>query len=158
MKGFTAMKKLSVIFLILLFGCGPQLSYVPGTSSTYVIDFSKYSKQNFIITPDKYPGKYESIGMITVVFMPEAKKENKYVFDEFKMYQGEQKLWASQKIDMEKIPDNFHEKAVSMGANAVINFEIKPYSEMHRVSQTENVKIDGLEVSGFAIKRLGAFK
>jgi len=148
------MKNLLIIsILITILNCAPTKEFIPQEKSEFVVDFSKYSKQNFLFTPYQYSGKYKSSGMISISFMPEAKLIKEYPFKN-QMYQGEQKYWQIQKVDLEKIIESFHKKAISMGANAIITFKINSVTKTYEVGSTNPVIITGVELTGFAIKRL----
>ena len=43
------------------------VTYIPAATQFYAIDFSKYTELGFLITPEKFIGEYESIGIVAVV-------------------------------------------------------------------------------------------
>jgi hypothetical protein len=59
-----------------LFSCATvKRKYIPKVLSVSAFDLSKYSNQGFLITPNKYNGDYESVGIISAIAMPKAKLE-----------------------------------------------------------------------------------
>lgn len=70
------MKKLILFVLVLMplfHSCTTlEIAKFPREEVLYGIDFTKYSKTGFLITPEKYSGNYESIGLVEFVYMPEA--------------------------------------------------------------------------------------
>ena len=69
------MKKLLLILSIFLFvGCVTAPKRIPEVMIIMNVDFTKYSQKEFLFTPDSYTGDYESKGLITLTFYPEANK------------------------------------------------------------------------------------
>jgi len=154
------------IVVILIISCSPRINNIPGYTSISTIDFTKYSKIGFLITPYKYAGDYKSIGIIDIVVMPnlnlrENSQKNKNKKQYFILNMQEisnfniQRLpyWHQDKVDFEKCLDALVSKAKGMDADAIVDFSIQsieiPYP---------TVIHEGMRLSGFAIKRLGAFK
>ncbi len=152
------MKKLLIIIFISLIGCTPpKKSMYPREVSIYAIDFSEYSKKNFLFTPYRYLGDYESLGLVTVEIRPMAKLVKKSV-DTGTGVGLTKDVWEVEKIKMGAIIEEVYKKAINMGANAVVDLEINTNFETLEANSTNPVTVNNIEISGFAIKRLGAFK
>lgn len=108
-------------------------------------------KEGFLISPEKYPGDYESIGMLDISIYPTAARQPE-IPKSHKIRPGEyaQGYWLIAKIKPEEVVEIIHEKAKGMGADAVINFRVT--SIQKQVDYDLNLK--GVNVSGFAIKRI----
>jgi hypothetical protein len=120
------MKKILLFVIVILSGCA-TLDDIPGSTSIMVIDFSKYSKEGFLITPDEtFLDEYNSIGLFNISLFPRAKKlgyEN--ITPELrKMYliNGE---WAIDPISTNDVIDTVYSRCKAMGADAVINFKLE---------------------------------
>ncbi len=142
------MKKLFVPFAImitLLMGCTTAIEL---EKELYHVgfDFTKYSKNNFLITPEGYTGGYESVGLITTIIYPEVRKMSITDLDKSWMKLGV--VWSVKRIDPKEAIDSMYVQALNMGADALIRFNIKTISKPNGI-----YNIYGYEVSGFAIKR-----
>ena len=142
--------------LILLFSCAPYVSRIPGNTLLVKIDFSKYSKEDFLITPYEYRGDYEAIGLISNKVAPEAHLVEKNIDNAGVTIT--KKEWQVEFIDVKKMIDELYKNAINMGANAIVDLKNFSSSEVIMVSSTKSITIESLEIRGFAIKRLGAFK
>lgn len=104
-------------------------------------DFSYYSMQGFLFTPESYLFDYESIGLIRVSIFPEVKFNKDAVSDYDKKYaQGE--------IETAEVIDSMYYMAKDMGANAIINFKVEDISYVNGP-----MIVKGKLAQGFAIKR-----
>lgn len=112
----------------------------PEIINTYGFDFSEYTEEGFLITPEQYLGEYQSIGLIRVVMWPEVTSRSG---------SGDQYYWQTGDLNVEKAIDEIYKKADSLGANAITRFEITSTSR-----RNGNIIVEGVEISGFAIKRL----
>lgn len=151
------MKKIMILALIVLFaGCTTTLYNIQSKSDFFGIDFTKYSQKGFLITPEKYIGEYESIGMIEYKLIPGAR----YVvsgtyYDNF----GEEvdtHTWVVDQIKFSQAIDSIYVKAKSMGANAIMNFDfnIEYNEEFNNPMEYNNpIIISGYRITGFAIKK-----
>lgn len=147
------MKKLFVatfLPLLLLLGC--QSYEMQKAVILYGYDFTKYSKNNFLFTPEKYSGKYESVGLMYVLMWPEIKKSEKTVKSEnTSFYDRSVDYYGVVKVSPTEGLDSLYERAVKMGADCVMNLEINS-----KQGANGPVVFDYYELSGFAIKRLDA--
>lgn len=157
------------IFLITLLcslftGCTTveELSFVPRKESLFGIDFSKYSKQGFLITPEKYAGEYQSIGLITYEYLPSAeykpgtsRPNPYYVPGNPKTSQFIPiKMWITEDVKVEQVMDSVYTRCKILGADALVNFKIEPKTETYSSVVYKNPPIiNGYSISGFAIKR-----
>jgi hypothetical protein len=146
------LKFFSLLLVVILLSCAPNIKQIPSSLSIYEIDFSKYSEMNFLFTPYKYLGDYKSIGLVSVTYMPEANFEQVVTGKGT----GVEELWKIENVNLENIIEAFHKKAINMGANAVVDLTIENIPRT--IYAATPVTISGVKLSGFAIKRLGAFK
>jgi len=131
------MRFLKYLVLILVFGCSPKI--INPESFYFAIDFTKYSKEGFLITPEKYLGEYESIGLVEYVLIPGATKSDYgYQVDDIRLSQGIDSLFSLAK---------------DMGADAIMNFNINSTQREHTFFMQGQLVLEGFELSGFAIKR-----
>jgi len=147
------MKKLIVLFLIILTGCAVTIYNIDPINEYFGIDFTKYSKEGFLFTPEKYLGEYESIGMIEYKLIPGAKyKIYKQVYGQEAKYK-----WFTEYIEFSQAVDSIYFMAKSMGANTIMNFDfsIEYNEEFSNPMEYKNpITIYGYRITGFAIKRL----
>ena len=131
------MRFLRFLVLILLFGCAPYI--ISPESSYFAIDFTKYSKEGFLFTTEKYLGDYESIGLVEYVLVPGARKSDLgYQVDDIRL---------SQAID------SLYYLAKDMGADAIVNFDAKSIQREYSFFSEGRIILNGYELGGFAIKR-----
>lgn len=155
---------LLICMSLIVSACSIKLKHIRGYESKMVLDFTKYTEQGFLITPFKYLGDYESIGIITVKVMPEANFISKKIMkakypassaDEYDL----EEWWEIEDINSEMVIDILYESAVEMGADAIVEFDIEVINQRYGYGIAANpVTLYGYEMSGYAIKRLGAFK
>ena len=119
--------------------CGTSRQ-IPQTTVVSVLDFTPYSQQGFLFSPASYYGDFDSIGFVTVTVYPECN------FDT----QSSEEVWERecQEISTRDGLDAMYQTAKDMGADAVTNLEVRPISVT-----VKRVRMGGIEVSGFAIKR-----
>lgn len=133
------MKKLVLVLLtLLLIGCNPGYE-IGKLIFTYEYDFTKYSENNFLFTPEKYDGEYESVGLLKVEFFPPIKKnDNPESYSKYKQ----------EEINTQEAIDSLYMLAKRMGADAIMNFKVEPTELDYGFMIGE-----GVQVKGFAIKR-----
>ena len=158
------MQKFIFLFLISLafYSCGPtliELQSIYGSKDFYSIDFTKYSKLGFLITPEKYIGEYESIGIVRYEVYPGAtyqlisnKPNPKYGTNANEPMMITVRAWDIKKISMQEVIDGMYDQCRQMGADALINFDVK-YESIPYSGISNPVTINGYTISGFAIKR-----
>lgn len=162
------MKNVILLILVyLMFGCETakqleELSFIPKKELFYTIDFSRFTEQGFLITPEKYSEKYKSIGLVTYEYLPSGTyklvglTKNPFYNPQVDKTEPEYlqlKNWVFEPIHYEKAMDSLYIKCKSMGADALVNFRIEVKSEEIGVGYKNSSTVKGLLLSGFAIKR-----
>ena len=144
------MKKLLIV--LFLFTSCKVLNYIPKEESIYGLNFTKYSEQGFLITPEKYLGDYESIGIFNYTFVPSAS-----IFIEKKVMSSgilrERKIWLKENYSIYDGLDSLYNFSKSIGADAIINFQFNIVTRNYTYGYENPVTLEGFELSGFAIKR-----
>src|SRR3990172_5295829 len=138
---------LIILFVFYFFNCGTP-DHIPKQVNYYGFDFTKYSAQDFLFTPEKYNGEYESVGILEVEIFPEVFRTKKQAEDAYYPWEGEVPWWFTEKITSEEILDSLFSLSKNMGANAIINLQISTVTKSYR-----NLTIEGKKASGFAVKR-----
>ena len=156
------MKKLIVILLsvILLISCTTlkQINNIQPSKYLYGIDFSPFTAKNFLITPEKYLDSYESIGLINYESFPGATYEFvKSIPTQETKINGEKVYndiyeWKTDRINIDSMINEVYNICVEMGADAIVNFEIKTITEPYLYIKNP-ITITGYKINGFAIKR-----
>jgi hypothetical protein len=157
------MKK-SILFIIVvaLSSCATSpFNRINPTEIVYGIDFSPFTQKGFLITPEKYAGSYESIGLINYEAFPGA--NYKEVEKSIENYYGSKKpvifkenKWVVDSISLQDVLTKVYNICVEMGADALVNFdyEIIPTSYGSVPRAIDNpLTIYGIHISGYAIKR-----
>jgi len=145
------MKRITFITCLLFAGCASQLTHIPAETETLGFDFRPYSAKGFLITPGTYQGDYDAIGMVTFIMWPEMnyskaqRRQNTFNTDGQPSTAG---YWERDVIVPDTAISNAYRQALSMGADALAHFEIRPVTKT-----VEHVVVLGMEVSGYAIKR-----
>ncbi|MFA7421746.1 MAG: hypothetical protein WCZ90_18830 [Melioribacteraceae bacterium] len=111
-------------------------------------DFTKFSKQGFLFTPESYNSEYESIGVINTTLFPEVKNQDYRTFGSNEYLPLGETGWSYKQINVSEAIDSMFVQATRMGANAIVRFDVKNTSK-----QNSYITIPGIEVTGFAIKR-----
>lgn len=109
-------------------------------------DFTSYTNEGFLFTPENYVGNYESIGILSVEILPELRKTGRGKAGQF---YTPNMLWQYIPVRTSEVLDSLYKKAINMGADAIINLVIKRTELTYK-----NVTAPGVEASGFAIKRI----
>ena len=146
-----------ILFFTILISC-TQLKYVPKYENVFVLDFTKYADLGFLITPEPYNGKYESIGLLNIILRPEAN----LITLEIPLSESMQektggkyktlKHWVMGEFNKQTILDLAYEESVKLNGNAIMNFRIYPNDEKYAIIPP--LTIPGIEIHGFIIKRL----
>ena len=104
-----------------------------------------------------YQGKYQSIGLITLIYEPEVRKDlptsgtnssGKVYDNSFYKKIAENRAWYIKNIKGEDALKAVYEQALSMGADALVNLNITT-----EIINNGGMLYDGIKISGFAIKR-----
>ncbi|MBV5334187.1 MAG: hypothetical protein JZU49_00085 [Sulfuricurvum sp.] len=131
------------------------MNKIPKTEEFTAIDFTKYTKQGFLITPEKYTGNYESIGIIDFVYMPQANLNTNYISNNYS-WKEETNLvvgqaWNIDKVNVQDAIEGIYNRCVDMGANALVSFSITAVTKDYLAIKNP-VVIPGYRITGFAIK------
>jgi len=163
------MKKLLfyVFIIVLLSGCTTafkiakldELQEIAEIKNFNSIDFTTYTAKGFFITPEKYMGEYNSIGIVRYEVYPGATyvKTSSIPNPEFGKTTGASaviflKEWKVNYISLQEVLGGMYEQCKKMGADALVNFEVKP-SAFPYLGISNPTSINGYIISGFAIKR-----
>ena len=154
-------KAIFVLIAISLSSCATltELKVIYPAEILYGIDFNSFTQKGFLITPEKYSGAYESIGMIDFTAKPGAQYKSTgrrinpyYTPDSSDPKSIEIYEWVVDSIAFEQVLTKVYKICVSMGADALVNFRneitLDPYSGIKNP-----VTITGYRITGFAIKR-----
>ncbi len=126
-------------------GCSQKYTHVDKQEVISSLDFTKYQKNDFLITPGEYGDNYTAIGIFTFTVYPESN----YI----KTTSGRNsKNWVSKDISSQEILDLAYETAVKKGANAITHFKIRATTKILN-DGIQNFSVTGLEMSGLLIKR-----
>lgn len=154
-------KSLFLLLAFSLYSCVSlnELKVIYPAEILYGIDFTPFTQKGFLITPEKYSGNYESIGIINFTAKPGAqykmsgRKPNPY----YKSGTDDQRYidvyeWAVDSIAFTEVLDKVYNICIGMGADALVNFQneitLDPYTGIKNP-----VTITGYRITGFAIKR-----
>jgi len=146
-------KSLSVILIIaIVAGCSTTLE---NTGGFYVrgYDFTEYTEQGFLFTPESYLGTYDAVGQINVDFIPEIREartregQRPVQIPGYDLIRHDGRYYHAQQPNTQDIIDHLYELSVEMGANAVTNF----YVSSRSWEGVSDIRI--VTVSGFAIRR-----
>ena len=146
---------LSIIAVLLISCSGPT-----GIERTVIVtgyDFSSYTANGFMFSPEQYLQPYEAIGLIDIQVIPEVKKwerpDSLRGFS-FETFPEPKRKWQVEEIKTEFLLQEMYERATRMGADAVVRLEIK--TETRLLGGAPTLEVPVFHISGFAIKRKGA--
>ena len=151
MQTMKSLKLLITITVLLILSSCSTVKEVPSYTEVRGFDFTKYTKEGFLFTPEGYSGRYESAGILSVRISPEIKRafepgDNFADFDRVQDAAGNE--WIVEKPDTENAIETMYKQALEMGADALINFDISSEALTSEIPATIVI------VNGFAIKRL----
>ena len=153
-----------VILSMLMFSCKViELSHIPQKEIIKGIDFRKYTEKGFLITPEKYNGEYESIGIINYLIMPEANRKIQEVVipttkskweDSDYIYRRSEGIfkWVIKEVDVQIALDGIYKQCIEIGADALVNFSAVSENEEYLYTNPP-LSLKGIRITGFAIKR-----
>lgn len=152
------MKKNFIILLLIamaliIHSCSPKA--MPRTVITSFADYSKYSNEGFLVSPNPYPDKFISVGEIFIIVVPgdKVKQESKYFDSQTNTYNVITKVYK-ENISLNELTDLAVQQTKAKGANALVNFKIQiinnqTYSNLYK----RYIPVfSHYEISGFAIK------
>ena len=138
-----------------------EVTHKPKSVAFYEFDFSNYSNNDFLFTPDSYTGEYESKELITVIISPEANKTrvspNEEKTTDAIYYQGNSvnnSFWVVKDIQPDEILSEIYEKCIQIGADAFVNFKVQTESKTFVQNTPPILEYENYIISGFAIKRI----
>jgi hypothetical protein len=155
------MRKLVTLFAVaaLLSGCATELKVIYPVQTLYGIDFTPYTHKGFLITPEKYSGQYESIGIINYTAKPGAiykltgRKLNPfYASGGSEPHYIDHYEWAVDSISFKDVLSKVYDICINMGADALVNFQNEITSDSY-TNIKNPTSITGYRITGFAIKR-----
>jgi len=129
--------------LLFLSGCAATPdTHMSREMDVHGYDFTRYTEEGLLITPEDYNSSYKSVGMLRVVIWPEMRRE-RVNGDPYEMTN-----WKAEPLRMQEAVDSLYTRARQMGADAIIRFDAQ------RVTQeVDDDTRTGVEASGFAIDR-----
>lgn len=152
-----------IILVVLLTGCAtsktlPILWEISPVKTLYAIDFTPFTSQGFLITPEKYTDSYESIGLINYETLPGSKCNSIIIPNpKYKVgYSDPEYLqiyeWDTDTLLILDALKDVHTICVGMGADAIMNFDFERISQYYGDIKNPTY-IGGYRITGFAIKR-----
>jgi hypothetical protein len=139
----------ALLVAAVIVGCGPANEIYPKTRTVRGYDFTKYTDQGFLITPERFRGSYQSIGTLRVTVFPGLEYDKKEPAPAQPGPDDPEKGWVVvSEVTTEEVIDSLYSQARRMGADAVTQFETEIVSQ-----NTEDVTRYGIQARGFAIKR-----
>ena len=113
-------------------------------------DFTKYTDEGFLITPEKYQGRYQSIATLSVTLWPRMeKREVKVNVDNPSPNTTKEEWRVTDPVSTEEVIDSLYTRAQSLGADAIINFQ----TELPTEDLEDGPMRIGVRARGFAIDR-----
>jgi len=143
-------KYLFIVLLVGVWSCSKPPLLSPEDFQFSAISFKKYTEKGFLFTPDTYEDKYESIGIIDATLFPEANLKNA----ETGSPTGSMIYWVTEPINVQKALDSLYFDCVGMGADALVQIKFEVVEEKKYRDTTNPLLIKGLNIRGFAIKRI----
>ena len=148
-----------VAVIVAVVSCTKILNRTPKINNFAKIDFTEYTEKGFLFSPYQYNGEYEAIGIINYKFIPSAiYKDNKTtsrmkVGNKTEEYTYFSKSWISDDYNVYDLLDSLYNWSSSKGANAIIDLKLNTSSEYFGYGYINPVTVNGIEITGFAIKR-----
>lgn len=140
---------LFILFTLLFLGCSREIDLVKKIY-IYGYNFTNYTSQGFLFTPEPYMGEYESIAILEIEIYPEIEMR-KERGSQYGASNYDEPNWTFKPIQTKEVLDSLFYIARRMGADAIVRLSI------HDVSQERQGfplrLIPGKKAYGFAIKR-----
>ena len=146
MKGFIITLITALGASILISSCA-TLKHIPRELKFYVIDFTAFTEEGFLFTPEAYLGDYESVGILYLEIYPEY---NRIPTTEHTAEGFTSMIWVHKPIDLSAVINSYYIEVTKMGADAVMNFETTAISYIYPGTI---MKVEGVKITGYAIKR-----
>ena len=150
-KNFTFL--LLIAMALIIHSCSPKA--MPRVVLPFYTDYSKYSKDGFLISPNPYPEKFTSLGEISIVVFPGdviEKKINRY--ESNNNTYSTSIITGKEYITNEELTDIAVNFVKERGGNAIVNFkcEIVNFSYYFAAMNKPQKEVYYYVISGFAIK------
>lgn len=146
------MSKVAFAILVLLCqywsSCGTQYRVIEKETRALVFDFTRYTNQGFMFTPEKYAMEYESIGVVNLVIYSKMEQAQKTIGENPVLNLG----WRFVQVNPSELIELAYREAKKMGANAMTNVEI---TEASKFNAEFKIDVPGVRLRGFAIRRKG---
>jgi hypothetical protein len=119
---------ISILFLSSCSGL-KELTYIPPSKVLYGIDFTPFTKKGFLITPEKYAGIFESVGLIDYSTKPGAnyKLSGREPNPNYEKQGGDKYFeiykWKVDSIQFSDALNEVYKICTDMGADAIMNFK-----------------------------------
>ena len=154
MKKYIKIAVMVAVISVIL-SCTRILNRTPKIDNFNKLDLTKYTEKGFLFSPYLYNGDYEAVGLINYKFIPSATYKNITITDStaYGKFDYFIELWVKDKYDMYVLLDSVYTWATSKGANAVIDLKMNVTSEYFGYGFNNPTTIDGIVITGFAIKR-----
>lgn len=148
----TKILAITAILALMVIGCVPDMY----TNYAVVCDFRPYTQKGFLITTLDYHGEYESIGLVEVInyhgYKEESFTTNKAGYGEAPTL-GQSTVLKMRYATPETLVESMYQKAVSIGANAMIDLHIQQDFVMQKYGSEWVRKSIGYTGTGLAIRR-----
>lgn len=134
---------LSALVTIILSSCaGGGITSIPSSRHATVLDFTPFTKQGFLFTPEPYHGNYESIGLITVSVLAsgERKRLRPGIYDWD---------WDLTPLQTDSVLNYFYQEATLLGADAVVRLSLTS-----SIADVVGQSVPRVTATGFAIRRI----
>ena len=126
------------------------INHLPRSEQFLGFDFSPYSEQGFLFTPESFIGEYESVGLVNYTITPEANFVKVSGSGISPTMSSEIYKWQFEDVDINDAIKGMYDRCVEMGADALVRFKVE-VNESYIPTTTQ--PINQYIVSGFAIKR-----
>ncbi len=169
------MKKYIWLVGFLFFSCTSArlVTEVASSQYLYAYDFTPYTEKGFLFTPYRYEGDYESVASISFLYYPKyvlyavtdstigiggststpVVAGSKPAFSAYATYK-----WETAEVTLEKALEGVYVKCVTLGADALTDFVLQEVAADYSPLLTPPLTRSGLKITGYAIRRKGAFK
>lgn len=155
------MQRLTLLCSIcaIVFGCAPMVESIDTIDEdlkVYSVNLSGYADSGFYMDEGDYKKTYKPIGIVAASVFPSAKIKN---HAEGRHGENESSVtdyrWWVDGIKIQAAFDSLRNKAVKLGADAIVNIriatEVRSYNQMYGAYM---LPLRGYIITGYAIKRL----
>ncbi len=153
-----------LISALLVLSCTEAPTAFPEYRHLSGVDFSQYSEKGFLFTPNLYGGDYKSVGLITLTYRPAANLieidvgRNEEVITYSNSTTSLKKEWVFSPENRDMLLEAVYETCIEMGADAFTQMTLSTVKVQMPAGLQYPLALTETTISGYAIKRLGAFK